>query len=566
MTAAGNDPMSIVVQGAALVSFIWSCTVFVVQSIGIYQILRSHSAPGPPPASTTSVPDNEIPHITIIRPVKGIEVGLYECLASTFQLAYPKSKFTIHLCVSTADDPAYPVLQQLRADFPDIDARIFVEDDDPLLHGADGHVNNLGPNPKIRNMSRAYREAKGDLIWIVDCNIWVGSGSAARMVDKLCGFRPNGERATPYKLVHQLPLVLDIENASSASSTEEEHGLLPKPGATDLPRAQHNPPRSRSLLGHGGRLEEMFMATSHAKFYCAINTVSIAPCTIGKSNMFRKSHLDRFTDPAANPLLSASDSTRGRGLDFFSSYICEDHLLGDLIWRSQLSPATGDGAFNQHGLVFGEPVIQPIAGMSVSSYVARRVRWLRVRKWTVLAATLVEPGIEPFLCSLHVAFALTSLPWARDRLFGSPDALLSSAPPTWGSMAGIWLFTVTAWMLLDWWFSTRLGRLASVEVDSNTPGFAMGSSRRGGVPRRPFLQFLGAWLGRESLALPIWTWAVLLGTTVDWRGKKFQVRMDMSVVECDDGNKGKRKRTSAALSVPSSDTSRPSSRNKDRVD
>lgn len=38
MTAAGNDPMSIVVQGAALVSFIWSCAVFVVQTIGIYQM------------------------------------------------------------------------------------------------------------------------------------------------------------------------------------------------------------------------------------------------------------------------------------------------------------------------------------------------------------------------------------------------------------------------------------------------------------------------------------------------------------------------------------------------
>lgn len=518
--------------------------------------LRSHSKPGSPPAST-SLREDEIPHVTIIRPVKGIEVGLYECLASTFQLAYPKSRLTIHLCVSTADDPAYPLLQQLLADFPDVDARILVEEDDPLLHGANGHVNNLGPNPKIRNMSRAYREAKGDLIWIVDCNIWVGSGSAARMVDKLCGFRPNGERAIPYKLVHQLPIVLDIE--TSDASSEETHGLLSKPG-TDLPLSK----KAKSLLDYGGRLEEMFMATSHAKFYCAINTVSIAPCTIGKSNMFRKSHLDRFTDPALNPLLSTSDATRGRGLDFFSSYICEDHLLGDLIWRSPLAP--NSEPFNQHGLVFGEPAIQPMSGMSVAAYVARRVRWLRVRKWTVLLATLVEPGIEPFLCSLHVAFALTSFAPVRDRLFDTPEALLSSATPTWGAMAAIWLFTATAWMFLDRWFSARLAQLASVEVDANTPSFALGSTRRGGVPRRPFLQFLGAWLGREALALPIWTWAVLLGTTVDWRGKKFKVRMDMSVVEYDEDRGKKKEKTAAALSVPSSDTSRPSSRNKDRVD
>jgi hypothetical protein len=34
----GNDPMSIAVQGAALVSLVWSCAVFLVQTIGITQL------------------------------------------------------------------------------------------------------------------------------------------------------------------------------------------------------------------------------------------------------------------------------------------------------------------------------------------------------------------------------------------------------------------------------------------------------------------------------------------------------------------------------------------------
>jgi ceramide glucosyltransferase len=37
----GNGPMSIVVQGAALVSLIWSCTVFLVQGIGITQMYET---------------------------------------------------------------------------------------------------------------------------------------------------------------------------------------------------------------------------------------------------------------------------------------------------------------------------------------------------------------------------------------------------------------------------------------------------------------------------------------------------------------------------------------------
>ncbi|KAK4246738.1 glycosyltransferase [Corynascus novoguineensis] len=539
-----DDPMSIAVQGAALVSLIWSCAVFLVQAIGITQLYRNHSSPRPKPVSP-SLGDGGTPHVTIIRPVKGVEPRLYECLASTFLLTYPKSKLTIYLCVTSTEDPAYPILQKVLSDFPGFDAKILVEEDDPVLHGTGGHVNNLGPNPKIRNMSRAYREAKGDLIWIVDCNIWLGTGSAGRMVDKLCGFGPGSSRTTPYKFVHQLPLVVDIEDTDKAA---EQQSLLSKDDVA-LPRTPQ-----KGLLDCGGRLEEMFMSTSHAKFYSAINTVCIAPCIVGKSNMFRKSHLDLMTDPSQNPILSATDARRGRGLDFFSSYICEDHLIGDLIWRSRVPPSPTSAAptattYRNHGLVFGEVAIQPTAGMSVAAYVARRVRWLRVRKWTVLLATLVEPGVEPFVCSLHLSFALTTLSWVRERL---------GVPPTWGAMAAIWVSTVTVWMLVDRWFTNMLRRLQSVEADENTPSFALGSHRKGGIQQRRFLEWLAAWLGRESLALPIWTWAVLLGTTVNWRGKQFKVRMDMSVVEV-----GAQKAPSLA---PSAVVSRPNSRNKDRVD
>jgi ceramide glucosyltransferase len=189
--------------------------------------------------------------------------------------------------------------------------------------------------------------------------------------------------------------------------------------------------------------------------------------------------------------------------------------------------------------------------MSVSAYVARRVRWLRVRKWTVLAATLVEPGIEPFLCSLHLAFAVTTLSWFHETV---------GIPQTWRAMAGVWVSVVTLWMLLDRWFTNKLRRLESVEVDEHTPSFARGSRRRGGIPQRPFVEWLAAWLGREALALPIWTWAVLLGTTVNWRGRLFKVRMDMSVVEVEEGKE------EGLPPAPSAEGSRPSSRNKDRVD
>jgi hypothetical protein len=80
----------------------------------------------PSPASCSELPDEEVPHITILRPVKDLDPWHYECLASEFQLDYPLSKLTIYICVSSRIDPAFPVPEQLLADFPRLDARIFV--------------------------------------------------------------------------------------------------------------------------------------------------------------------------------------------------------------------------------------------------------------------------------------------------------------------------------------------------------------------------------------------------------------------------------------------------------
>lgn len=417
-------------------------------------------------------------------------------------------------------------------DFPEYDARVFVETEDPLLHGTEGHVNNLGPNPKIRNVSRAYREAKGDLIWVIDCNVWIPRATTGHMVDKIVGFGPDGLATRPYKFVHQIPLVVDTTNlTASAGGADIQHLLSADPTAPD----DLKPPGTQSRLTRirntaGGRLDEMFMATTHSKFYSAINTVGIAPCIVGKSNMFRKSHLETLTDPSQNPDLPAArgGGEHPVGIDYFSDYICEDHLIGDLLWRSKMP------GFGNHGFVLGDFAIQPVDGMPVAAYVGRRVRWLRARKWTVLVATLVEPGVEPLLCCAYFSFAVTTIPWFHEAL---------GAPQSWAAMFGIWICAITLWMLVDRTVFNRLHSGGTVVPDNDTPRFARGTSNPGGTRRRPFLPWLAAWIGRELLALPIWTWAVLLGTTVSWRGRTFTVRMDMSVVERGSAGRGSRRVT-----------------------
>ncbi|KAI9839059.1 MAG: hypothetical protein M1837_002277 [Sclerophora amabilis] len=497
----------------------WYLIVILVCALGYVQLWLHYSSVPRPPVSS-NLPASKTPHVTILRPVKGQEPALYDCLASTFRQDYPVNKLTIFLCISSFTDPAYPVLQRLLEDFPALDARILVETEDR-------NAPTLGPNPKISNMSRGYREAKGDILWVVDCNVWVGKGVAGRMVDKLCGFRGDGAQAERYKFVHQLPLVVDVDidqrqyntpgggrgilqdkqgrDIQVASTSTESYDIRSPPS----PRAGPASIRSRG----GGRMEELFLSSAHAKFYTAINTVLVAPCIIGKSNMFRRSHLNYLTtsNPAHKP-----------GIDFFSDNICEDHLIGDLLWYGKVAEEHAGEKWGKHALVFGDLAIQPVAHMSIKEYFARRVRWLRVRKFTVPLATLVEPGTESFVCSLYGAYAVTSLSLFAHHLH---------IPQTWTVFALFWLLNVTAWAAVDWTVYLQLHSAVSLEIDQYSPPFVRPPAHRS---RRPFTEWLLAWLGREAMAFPVWAWAIFGGTTVSWRGKKFWVGTDMKVHEIRD--------------------------------
>lgn len=377
-------------------------------------------------------------------------------------------------------------------------------------------------------MSRGYREAKGDIVWIIDCNIWVNRGVAGRMVDLLCGFSP-GQLGTKYKFVHQLPIVVDITPSPSQLS------LNPALSVSDGGRRA----KSSFLSRYGGLLEELFLSTSHAKFYTAISTVAIAPCIVGKSNMFRRSHLNALT---------SGISSRPPGIDYFSDNICEDHLIGDLLWRSpvpadvrELAELEGKSSISNapiswpksqwrnHGLVPSDLAIQPTRHLPLADYLARRVRWLRVRKFTVFLATLVEPGTESLLCSLYLAFGLTTHPYFTHRWH---------IPPTWATFTSIWLLSVLSWMIVDYlvWICLQGGKA----IEGDRPEFL-----RPRTKRKLSEWFLG-WAGREGLALGIWIWAVLGGVTVIWRGKRFWVGVDMRVHEIEEESMMKAQRNGRA--------------------
>jgi ceramide glucosyltransferase len=222
----------------------------------------------------------------------------------------------------------------------------------------------------------------------------------------------------------------------------------------------------------GSRLEEAFLNTNHAKMYLAINTVAIESCVVGKSNMYRRSDVERVNG-SLKPIPNSQNRQLGRcGLVAFGQFLAEDNMIASALWheldlRHELSCDIARNA---------------VGNMSLSDYIWRRVRWIRVRKHMVLTATIAEPFTECVVLALIASACLR-------YLFGlSP-----------------WIFVV---------FHLPLWYLVDLDVYTSLAGHPLPADRR--------WSFALHWAARELLALPIFLLAIC-GNEVEWRGRKYQV-------------------------------------------
>ncbi|CAG8742960.1 22402_t:CDS:2 [Racocetra persica] len=377
---------------------------------------------------SSQLPADKAPGVSIIRPLKGVDCNLFENLSSSFRQNYPK--FEIIFSVASENDPAIAVVQKLMKKFPKADARLIIGD------------RNVGVNPKINNIIRAYESVKYDIIWILDSNVYVDPGCLGRSVDKLC--RPN------VGLVHHLPFAVRPDT-------------------------------------FGSELEMIFIDTIHAKMYLAINAMGPDSCVVGKSNLYRKSDIEDVG-----------------GLAQFGKYMAEDNLIASAIWRKGFKhEMTCDLAY------------QPLGSMTISDYFLRRSRWTRIRKYTVTAATLVEPFIESILCGLCASYGFNLL-WHIHPL-------------------NFLAFHLVLWF----WIDLKLFQILSQKkVDMET--------LRG---------FIMAWAIREITALPLYIYS-MGGTTVDWREGTYRLMRDSTVVKISSSNRQHQASGSISSSPPSSNNQR----------
>jgi len=103
--------------------------------------------------------DSELPTVTVIKPVHGLEPQLRENIESFFRQNYPR--FEMLFGADTEDDAALAVVREVSARYPGISSRI-------IVHGVPPW-----PNPQTYSLHCLARESKADVIVATDSDVEV---------------------------------------------------------------------------------------------------------------------------------------------------------------------------------------------------------------------------------------------------------------------------------------------------------------------------------------------------------------------------------------------------------
>lgn len=100
-----------------------------------------------------------LPPASIIKPVRGVDHEAYENFASFCRLDYPE--YEIVFAVADRNDHVIPIIEKLRADFPQRPIRLIT------------NVPRIGTNEKINNLCQLAQKAKYDLLVMSDSDVRV---------------------------------------------------------------------------------------------------------------------------------------------------------------------------------------------------------------------------------------------------------------------------------------------------------------------------------------------------------------------------------------------------------
>lgn len=119
----------------------------------------------------SQLPENQLPPVSVLKPLKGIDPEIWESFSSHCEQDYPD--YQLILGVSDAQDPAAGVVRRLQEKYPQRQIKLVVCDRD------------LGTNPKVSALAQMLPAARHEVLLVNDSDVRVPPDYLRRVIAPL---------------------------------------------------------------------------------------------------------------------------------------------------------------------------------------------------------------------------------------------------------------------------------------------------------------------------------------------------------------------------------------------